>query len=83
MSNPSYAKAAAKLMNASRASGGVEAAGEHVEWAARYGTSHLKPENFLQLSIKQLWQLKLLAKVVPSMESWLRSFAKKVISRSY
>eukprot|EP00913_Durusdinium_trenchii_P031183 g29199.t1 len=47
MSNPSYAKAAAKLMNASRASGGVEAAGEHVKWAARYGTSHLKPENFL------------------------------------
>ena len=36
-------------MNASQACGGVDAAAEHVEWAARYGIGHMKPTNFKQL----------------------------------
>ena len=46
MGNPSYTRAAQKLMNASRACGGSEAAAQHIEWAARYGIGHLKPANF-------------------------------------
>lgn len=46
MRNPSYTKAAQKLMNASQACGGVEAAAQQVEWAARYGIGHMKPTNF-------------------------------------
>jgi UDP:flavonoid glycosyltransferase YjiC (YdhE family) len=49
MRNPSYTKAAQKLMNASQACGGVEAAAQQVEWAARYGIGHMKPTNFKQL----------------------------------
>ena len=49
MGNPSYTKAAQKLMKASQACGGVEAAAQQVEWAARYGIGHLKPTNFKQL----------------------------------
>lgn len=46
MNTPSYAAKAAELMIAFGATGGVATAAQHVEWAARYGTSHVKPENF-------------------------------------
>ncbi|CAE7438373.1 UGT2B14 [Symbiodinium natans] len=44
LNNPSYKKATEKLMRASRASGGAEAAVQHIEWAARFGTKHLASE---------------------------------------
>ena len=50
--NPSYTQAARRLMKASRAAGGVECAAQHIEWAARFGTGHLRPANFKHLSGK-------------------------------
>eukprot|EP00443_Scrippsiella_acuminata_P008812 CAMPEP_0115169124 /NCGR_PEP_ID=MMETSP0270-20121206/1108_1 /TAXON_ID=71861 /ORGANISM="Scrippsiella trochoidea, Strain CCMP3099" /LENGTH=505 /DNA_ID=CAMNT_0002581815 /DNA_START=33 /DNA_END=1549 /DNA_ORIENTATION=- len=50
MQNPSYKKAASKLMNASRACGGADAAAQQIEWAARFGTSHLCSDDFLRTS---------------------------------
>mmetsp|Transcript_90659 Transcript_90659/g.234070 ORF Transcript_90659/g.234070 Transcript_90659/m.234070 type:complete len:504 (-) Transcript_90659:58-1569(-) len=50
LSNPSYKKATAKMMMASRASGGAEAAAQHVEWAARFGTGHLKSNDYMRMT---------------------------------
>jgi len=44
--NDSYSKAARKMQRASRASGGAEAAVEHIQWAARFGTEHLKSDYY-------------------------------------
>ncbi|CAJ1428235.1 unnamed protein product [Effrenium voratum] len=46
LGSDSYRQAARKLQRASLASGGATCAAEHVEWAAWYGTEHLKPANF-------------------------------------
>mmetsp|Transcript_31949 Transcript_31949/g.57290 ORF Transcript_31949/g.57290 Transcript_31949/m.57290 type:complete len:505 (-) Transcript_31949:350-1864(-) len=55
MTNDSYKKAVGKMMNASRACGGAEAAVQQIEWAARYGTGHLKSDAFLATSGTHGW----------------------------
>jgi len=53
--SPSYRDAVARMTRASRACGGAGMAVQQIEWAAWYGTGHLRSEAFLAVSGTSLW----------------------------